>query len=84
MWAFLLMSVQSFAQAVETDLEKDIAALSQPSRGEVVLTPYWGTLTFAEGETVIVDCGVNTDGQPQDFDITWSGPNGKPLNNTNR
>ena len=45
---------------------------------EPALTPWWN-LTFGEGETLVVDCGVFTGGDPLNAGISWLGPNGKPL-----
>ena len=38
--------------------------------GEVVLTPWW-TLRFSEGESMSIDCGVSTNGQPEHVTMSW-------------
>ena len=46
----------------------------------LALTPYWN-LEMAEGETVLVDCGVYTDGE-SGIDVHWIKPDGTIINNT--
>ena len=46
----------------------------------LALTPYWN-LDMAEGETVLVDCGVYTAGE-SGIDVHWIKPDGTIIDNT--
>ena len=45
----------------------------------LALTPYWN-LEMAEGETVLVDCGVYTDGESGIY-VHWIKPDGTVIDN---
>ena len=46
-----------------------VARCSGVSR-ELIMTPFWN-LTFAEGESVTVDCGVDNKGRSTSVSILW-------------
>lgn len=48
--------------------------------GNMVLTPSWD-LSFSLGETLVMDCGVYTAGDPSNFTLYWHHPSGSVISN---
>ena len=74
-------------ESLTEQLEKvDDAVQDGPRPGTVdrfedlALTPHWD-LEMAEGETVVVDCGVYTAGE-SGVDVHWIKPDGTIIDNT--
>jgi len=74
LFATVFVSGISSSVQQETDQTVNQGALQD----RLVLTPWWD-LTFAQGETVIVDCGFLTEGHPENATIVWTDPRGQNI-----
>ena len=79
--ALIDQSHQKSAEDIGNDEGKDGSRPGSVDRFEdLALTPYWN-LEMAEGETVVVDCGVYTAGEPG-IEVHWIRPDGTVVNDT--